>query len=80
MGIRTNEIILFDFFTRIVSINREIFTCTVYTNGLTALRQWITCLTIAKETILANTFITLSGDQCIKYVTVKIFMVKKKLP
>ena len=81
MGIRTNEIILPDFWTRSglevepldVLCGREIFTRTVYMNGLTALRQWITYLTSAKETILANTFITLSGINVVNYVTVTFF-------
>ena len=87
MCIRTNEIILPDFWTMVartmnnrpriwtvrVSIRREIFTRTVYMNGLTALRQWITYLTSAKETILANTFITLSGINVVNYVTVTFF-------
>ena len=72
MAIRTNEIKLYDL-TRTVSISCEIFTRTVYTNGLTAWRQWITCLTSAKETILANTFITLSGINVVNYVTVTFF-------
>ena len=67
MGIRTNEIILPDFWTR---TGREIFTRTVYVNCLTALRQWIACLTITVETILTYTFKTLSGINVVKYVTV----------
>ena len=78
MGIRTNEIILPDFWTRSglevepldVFCGREIFTRTVYVNSLTALRQRITCFAIAIETILTYTFKTLSGINIVTYATV----------